>query len=276
MKENMEFSLTDAEFKTFKDFIYDKSGIFFSEINRAILENRLFEIMLKYQYKSIMDYYEKLKNDPVEVRNFLDLITTNLTKFFRNQPQFEALEKEVLPDIAKRNEFSRTIKIWSAGCSTGEEAYSIAAVTAYILKLTEGWDIKIIASDISFKSLMIAKEGIYKKERLDEIPPYLFDFAFEDFGDIIKVKDDIKKLITFDYHNLKYDFSYKDFDIIFCRNVIIYFDQPAQKEVIDKFYKLLKPYGYLFLGHSESLFGMQTKFKFNKVGNAITYIKDEL
>ncbi|HPO61048.1 MAG TPA: protein-glutamate O-methyltransferase CheR, partial [Exilispira sp.] len=107
----MEFSLTDAEFKTFKDFIYDKSGIFFSEINRAILENRLFEIMLKYQYKSIMDYYEKLKNDPVEVRNFLDLITTNLTKFFRNQPQFEALEKEVLPDIAKRNEFSRTIKI---------------------------------------------------------------------------------------------------------------------------------------------------------------------
>ena len=101
----MEFSLTDAEFKTFKDFIYDKSGIFFSEINRAILENRLFEIMLKYQYRSIMDYYEKLKSDPVEVRNFLDLITTNLTKFFRNQPQFEALERKYYPISLKEMNF---------------------------------------------------------------------------------------------------------------------------------------------------------------------------
>ena len=144
----MEFSLKDDEFKLFKDFIYEKSGIFFSEINRAILENRLFEVMLKNQYKSIMEYYNKLLEDPNEVRSFLDLITTNLTKFFRNMAQFEALEKIVIPELAKRNDTSRTIRIWSAGCSSGEEPYSIAAVVAYVLTLREGWDIKIIASDI--------------------------------------------------------------------------------------------------------------------------------
>lgn len=271
----MEFSISDKEFDLFKNFIYEKSGIFFSDINRAILENRLFEVMLKNQYKNIIDYYSKLQNDPEEVRQFLDLITTNLTKFFRNMAQFEALEKFVIPELAKRNETTRTIRIWSAGCSSGEEPYSIAAVVAYVLTLREGWDIKIIASDISLKSLMIAKEGYYKKERTDDIPPHLFSVAFEDLGDIIKVKDEIKKLITFDYHNLKNEFGYKDFDIIFCRNVIIYFDQDAQKDVINKFYRLLKPYGYLFLGHSESLFGMDTKFKFTKIGNAITYLKDE-
>lgn len=272
----MEFSLKDNEFKLFKDFIYEKSGIFFSEINRAILENRLFEVMLKNQYKSIMEYYNKLLEDPNEVRSFLDLITTNLTKFFRNMAQFEALEKIVIPELAKRNDSSRTIRIWSAGCSSGEEPYSIAAVVAYVLTLREGWDIKIIASDISLKSLLIAKEGYYKKDRVEDIPPHLFSVAFEDLGDTIKVKDEIKKLVTFDYHNLKNEFGYKDFDIIFCRNVIIYFDQEAQKEVINKFYRLLKPYGYLFLGHSESLFGMNTKFKFSKIGNAIAYLKDEI
>lgn len=271
----MEFTINDSEFNLFKNFIYEKSGIFFSDINRAILENRLFEVMLKNQYKSIIDYYKKLQDDPEEVRQFLDLITTNLTKFFRNMAQFEALEKFVIPELAKRNETSRTIRIWSAGCSSGEEPYSIAAVVAYVLTLREGWDIKIIASDISLKSLMIAKEGYYKKDRIDDIPPHLFSVAFEDFGDAIKVKDEIKKLITFDYHNLKNEFGYKDFDIIFCRNVIIYFDQDAQKDVINKFYRLLKPYGYLFLGHSESLFGMNTNFKFTKIGNAIAYLKDE-
>ena len=271
----MEFTIDDNEFRLFKDFIYEKSGIYFSEINRAILENRLFEVMLKFQYKSVLDYYNKLLSDPEEVRQFLDLITTNLTKFFRNMSQFEALEKIVIPEIAKRNDSLRTIRIWSAGCSSGEEPYSIAAVVAYVLTLQEGWDIKIVASDISLKSLMIAKEGYYKKDRVDDIPPHLFSIAFEDHGDTIKIKDEIKKLVTFDYHNLKNEFGYKDFDIIFCRNVIIYFDQEAQKQVIEKFYKLLKPYGYLFLGHSESLFGMNTKFKFSKIGNAIVYLKDE-
>ncbi len=271
----MEFSINDSEFKLFKDFIYEKSGIFFSDINRAILENRLFEVMLKNQYKSIIDYYNKLQKDAEEVRQFLDLITTNLTKFFRNMSQFEALEKIVIPEIAKNNQSSRSIRIWSAGCSSGEEPYSIAAVVAYVLTLREGWDIKIIASDISLKSLMIAKEGYYKKDRVEDIPPHLFSIAFEDMGEAIKVKDEIKKLITFDYHNLKNEFGYKDFDIIFCRNVIIYFDQEAQKDVINKFYHLLRPYGYLFLGHSESLFGMNTKFKFSKIGNAIAYLKNE-
>lgn len=271
----MEFTINDNEFKLFKDFIYEKSGIFFSDINRSILENRLFEVMLKYQYKSVVDYFNILQNNPEEVRQFLDLITTNLTKFFRNMSQFEALEKLVIPEIAKRNELSRSLRIWSAGCSSGEEPYSIAAVAAYVLSLTEGWDIKIVASDISLKSLMIAREGYYKKERMEDIPPHLFSVAFEELPDAIKVKDEIKKIVTFDYHNLKNEFGYKDFDIIFCRNVIIYFDQEAQKEVINKFYKLLKPYGYLFLGHSESLFGMSTKFKFTKIGSAIAYLKNE-
>ncbi len=273
----MDFNLTDNEFKIFRDFIYEKSGIYFSDINKAVLENRLYEIVLKNKYNSVMDYYNEMQNNEGKVKTFLDKVTTNLTKFFRNQTQFEALQAHVINDLTVKNQSNpdRTIKIWSAGCSTGEEPYTIAIIAQEALGLNSGWQLEIIASDISLKSLMKAKEGFYDEQRIKNVPDYFKQKYFEKVGNGFMVKKEIKNLINFDYHNLKHDFNHKNFDIIFCRNVIIYFDQKAQLEVINKFYNKLKPYGYLFLGHSESLFGMETKFKFNKVGDAISYLKEE-
>ncbi|MCX8059257.1 MAG: protein-glutamate O-methyltransferase [Spirochaetes bacterium] len=273
----MEFVLTEEDFKIFKDFIYEKSGIYFSDINKAVLENRLYEIMLKNKYSSLKEYYNILLKDEAEVRNFLDKVTTNLTKFFRNEPQFDALKNVVIKEIVKRNKENgiNNIRIWSAGCSSGEEPYTIAMIFAEELGFNSGIEVKIVASDISLKSLLIAKEGFYSEEKVKDVPQNYLNKYFQKVGDGYRIIDELKKMIKFDYHNLKHDFPYNDLDIIFCRNVIIYFDQKTQHDVVTKFYNLLRDYGYLFLGHSESLFGMNTKFKFRKVENAICYIKDE-
>lgn len=274
----MEFVLSDEDFKLFKDFIYEKSGIYFSDINKAVLENRLYEIMLKNKFSSLKDYYNILLKDENEVRNFLDKVTTNLTKFFRNEPQFDALKNVVIKEIVKRNKEKgvNNIRIWSAGCSSGEEPYTIAMIFAEELGFNSDMEVKIVASDISLKSLLIAKEGFYSEEKIKDVPQNYLNKYFQKAGDGYKIIDELKRMIKFDYHNLKHEFPYKDLDIIFCRNVIIYFDQKTQLDVVNKFYNLLRDYGYLFLGHSESLFGMNTKFKFRKIENAICYVKDEL
>lgn len=271
----MSFSLSDNEFRLFKDLIYEKSGIYFSEINKSILENRLYEVMLKRKFNNVMEFYDLIIKNDGELRSFLDRVTTNLTKFFRNEPQFDALKNYVFSDLMKKNDNEKIIKIWSAGCSTGEEPYTIAMLAHEYFGKYKDWQVKIIASDISLKSLLIAKEGYYDFNRVKNIPEKYLKTYFDKIGQGYRIKDFIKKMIYFDYHNLMHKASYKNLDIIFCRNVIIYFDKKGQEFVINKFYNLLKPYGYLFLGHSESLFGMNTKFKFNKIGNAITYLKEE-
>jgi chemotaxis protein methyltransferase CheR len=141
--------------------------------------------------------------------------------------------------------------------------------------LDESWRIEIVASDISFNVLMKAKEGFYPESKIGGIPPEYIKKYLIKVGDGYQVKDEIKKLITFDYHNLKYDSGIKNFDAIFCRNVIIYFDSKGQEEVINKFYEVMNECSFLFIGHSESLFGMKTKFVFTKIGEACLYMKKE-
>jgi chemotaxis protein methyltransferase CheR len=141
--------------------------------------------------------------------------------------------------------------------------------------LDESWKIEVVASDISFNVLMKAKEGFYHRTKVSGIPPNYLSKYFIEVGDGYQVKDEIKRLITFDYHNLKYDSGVKNFDVIFCRNVIIYFDSKGQEEVINRFYEVMNECSYLFIGHSESLFGMKTRFVFTKIGEACLYMKKE-
>ncbi|OHD08490.1 MAG: chemotaxis protein CheR [Spirochaetes bacterium GWD1_27_9] len=264
--------LTDNDFKKFRDLIYNSSGIHFTEVNRPILESRLKDRLKKGNHSTLDEYYKIITRNDAELKNLLDAVTTNLTSFFRNSIQFYALETGVI-EALKKNKTDRTIKIWSAGCSTGEEPYSIAMVLKE--KLDESWKIEIIASDISFNVLMKAKEGFYHSSKIAGIPPNYVKKYMIEVGDGYQIKDEIKRLIRFDYHNLKYDSGLKSFDVIFCRNVIIYFDSKGQEDVINKFYNAMNDFSYLFIGHSESLFGMNTKFIFTKIGEACLYMKKE-
>jgi len=269
----MENILTDEQFSQFRALIYDESGIHFSDNNRAILESRLRERLKRADLESISDYYALIRREEGELKILLDSVTTNLTRFFRNNAHFQSFEHFVIPDILdkKKAEKRAEIRIWSAGCSTGEEPFSLAIMLKELLP--PAYKAEITASDLSLKSLMTAKEGYYPETRIGDVPEKYLKRYFETVADGYRVGDEIKKIISFDYHNLKFDSGLRDLDIVFCRNVIIYFDEAAQKAVIDKFWTAMADHSYLFIGHSESLFGMDTKFEFVKTDWATLYRK---
>jgi chemotaxis protein methyltransferase CheR len=171
----------------------------------------------------------------------------------------------------KQASANKIIKIWSAGCSTGEEPYTLAVLLSEILP--PPWKYEIVASDISLKCLMTAKEGFYAENRIVGIPDAYLAKYFDKVEGGFKVKANLMSRIRFDYHNLKNDSGQRDLDIVFCRNVIIYFDEAAQTEVINRFWDAMASKSFLFIGHSESLFGMATKFEFVKTQWATLYRK---
>jgi chemotaxis protein methyltransferase CheR len=265
--------MTDPEFELYKTLIYNESGITFTATNRSILESRLKERLRDHSKDSVRTYYDQLSKDQGELKGFLDSITTNLTRFFRNQAQFDALEKFVVPELLniKRSSGDNTIRIWSAGCSTGEEPYTIAMLMSEILHPPMKFD--IVASDISLKCLMTAKEGFYQESRIVGIPDAYLKKYFDKVEGGYKVHADLMSKIRFDYHNLNNDSGLKNQDVVFCRNVIIYFDDAAQNAVINRFWNCMAAKSFLFIGHSESLFGMKTKFEFVKTQWATLYRK---
>jgi len=265
--------LTDVEFDQYKKLIYDASGITFSTSNRSILESRLRERLRIAQLETPGDYYKKIVADSEEFKVLLDSVTTNLTRFFRNTAHIQTFEYFVIPNLVKikRAQGQKSIRLWSAGCSTGEEPYTLAMVLKETLP--PDFTVEIIASDISLKSLMIGKEGFYGESKVQGVPENYLKKYFDTRPDGYKVKDSIRTMIRFDYHNLKNDSGLRGLDVVFCRNVLIYFDAAAQKTVIDRFWDTLAPESYLFIGHSESLFGMETQFEFLKTDWACIYEK---
>lgn len=265
--------LGDADFELYSKLIYDASGIHFSSTNRSILESRLKERLREKKLDGLKAYYQLLLADKEELKTLLDSVTTNLTRFFRNQAHFDAIEHFVVPELIKLKGSGgdRKIKVWSAGCSTGEEPYTIAMLLKEILPA--GWSCEVTASDISLKSLMVGKEGFYADSRIVGIPDnYLAKYLEKKPGGY-QIKDEVKKLVRFDYHNLKNDSGQRNLDIVFCRNVLIYFDEAAQKASVERFYEAMSSKSFLFIGHSESLFGMNTKFEFVKTDWACFYRK---
>jgi len=264
--------LNDINFALYRDLIYAESGITFTPTNRSILESRLKERLREKGVTDVGSYINTIKADKEELKGFLDSITTNLTRFFRNQAQFDALEKYVIPELINNiRKVPGTIRIWSAGCSTGEEPYTIAMLLSEILP--KSWNYEILASDISLKCLMTAKEGFYAESRIVGIPDNYLAKYFDKVDGGYKIHEDIHSKIKFDYHNLKNDSGLRNFDVLFCRNVIIYFDEAAQTAVINRFWDAMASKSFLFIGHSESLFGMNTKFEFLKTEWATLYSK---
>ena len=266
--------LNDADFERYRILIYDESGIHFSAANRTILESRLKERLRSAKLDTVGEYYDYVRRDPEELKVLLDSVTTNLTRFFRNQAHWQTFQHVVVPDLIERKRKSgeRRIRVWSAGCSTGEEPYTIAMVLSELLPAD--FSQEVTASDLSLKSVLTAKEGFYPETRVNGIPDYYLRKYFERRNGGYKIVDGVRGAIKFDYHNLKNDSGLRNLDVVFCRNVLIYFDDTAQKEAVERFWSAMAPFSYLFIGHSESLFGMNTQFEFVKTDWACIYKKD--
>lgn len=265
--------LADVDFDLYRKLIYDESGIHFSATNRSILESRLKERLREKKLEHVRQYYDIIVRDKEEMKLLLDSVTTNLTRFFRNQAHFDALEKFVIPELIKIKKPSGDykIRIWSAGCSTGEEPYTIALMMKELLP--SPWTAEIIASDLSLKSLMVGKEGFYQDAKIAGIPEDTLKRHFDKVEGGYRIHDDLRSMIRFDYHNLKNDSGLRGLDVVFCRNVLIYFDEVAQKATVERFWDAMASKSFLFIGHSESLFGMNTRFEFVKTEWACFYRK---
>jgi chemotaxis protein methyltransferase CheR len=264
---------TDADFESFKNLLYKECGINFTDANKPILVQRLRGRLQEVNISTAKAYYELVIKSKEELKLFLDAITTNLTWFFRNQPHFDALERFVIPELmkVKKPKGDYTLRIWSAGCSSGEEPYTVSMLLAE--KLAPPWKYDIVASDLSLKCLMTAKEGFYEKSKISGIPASYLKKYFDEVEGGYKAKDIIKSRIKFDYHNLKNVSPWRNIDIVFCRNVLIYFDEPTQLEVVSHFFDSMAQNAFLYIGHSESLFGMKTKFEFVKTQWTTLYKK---
>ena len=181
----------------------------------------------------------------------------------------------ILPDVTRRERSSeKKLRIWSAGCSTGEEPYSIAMAVLDTVPYPDSWDIKIYASDLSLKALETAHRGVYSPEKAREtVPAETLARYFEPLGDDVRVIDSVRRRVVFDYHNLKHDNGMRGLDVIFCRNVMIYFDEEEQKRLVNRFYTCLAPDGYLLVGHAESLHGWNMNFRFLHDNKGTAYQK---
>jgi chemotaxis protein methyltransferase CheR len=261
----MECSITAEEFQRFRTLIYDESGISLSEQKKSLLASRLSKRLRDLDLATFSEYYAKVTQDPTqeEFTRLLDLISTNKTDFFREPKHFDFLRERILPEL----DSAKRIRIWSSACSTGEEPYTIAMTLYEAVQNPDLWDFKILASDLSTRVLAKAASGMYDEDRFRDVPSELIKRHFlcgrGDLTGVFKVKPHLADVITFRRLNLMDDrFPIKNpLDLIFCRNVMIYFDRPTQETLINKFHRYLKPGGYLFIGHSESLQWITHPFK---------------
>lgn len=257
--------INNSLLEKFCTLIYDNWGISFNQNKKELLQGKLERIVRKYGLNSYEEYYQLLTTGDNQQywREFVDEITIHKSSFFRENNHFEFIRGQLRvifennPRILKNNE----IKVWSAGCATGEEPYTLAMVLREWLP--EGIAIKILATDVSSRTLTIAQSGMYAANIKKDMDPYYLLRYFMRNGEEYEVVSGVKELITFRLFNLMEQFPLKDtFDIIFCRNVMIYFDLLTQQELIQKFYEYLIRGGLLFIGHSESLLNKEHNFEY--------------
>ncbi|KAB0666879.1 protein-glutamate O-methyltransferase CheR [Oryzomonas japonica] len=274
--------MSDDEFRIIRDSIYSHCGIFFDDDSKYLLEKRLARRLTALNLNNFREYYHFLKydrNKDQEMMDIMDVLTTNETYFFRESFQLSAFTDEVIPELisAKSARGDRTLRIWSAGCSTGEEPYTIAMLLRDMPSL-RGWKIEIIGTDISQRVLQHARRGVYTKSSFRATDERYIKRFFYEYDGGLKVTDDIREMVTISHLNL-FDkirmMMLGKMDLIFCRNVIIYFDLAAKKRVVEEFHRSLHDGGFLLLGHSESLMNVTTLFTLRHFKNDMIYQKPE-
>ena len=272
-------AVTDDEFVWFRDFFGRKTGIYFEDNKRYFVDRRLTARMQATGHKSCLLYlrFVQFQASQSEFQRLVNAMTVNETYFFREDYQLIALVGGVLDDVRKRKRPGESIRIWSMPCSTGEEPYSIAI---YLLEHWPGMaevDVEITGSDINSAVLDSAREGVFTDYALRSTPPSIVAKYFKQVSDTThKLVPEIREAITFTQVNLSNPDetrSYRGFDIVFCRNLLIYFDSASRREAVECLYGALNPGGYVFLGHSESMSRISSLFTISKAADALVYQK---
>ncbi len=293
----VNLQLTEPELKLLQTLVYQECGMYFDERRVHFLRDRLQRRLKATGIDSFYNYYRLLTSHDGknELKELLENLTVNETSFFRNKPQLDLFQKNTLEAILSKKQQRRdfSLRLWSAGCSTGQEPYTMAMMVAdalayYYLRnplpfempspkplIPPPWKVEILASDINYSVLRAAQEGLYLDHHMEPVDYNSRLRYFDKTGDRYAIKKNLKELVHFDFHNLKTEFLPQRNDVIFCRNVMIYFDEAEQKRLINKFYRCLNPEGYLFIGHAESLFGLTDKFKMIHVNNGTAYQRIE-
>ncbi|MCC6397543.1 MAG: protein-glutamate O-methyltransferase CheR [Bacteroidetes bacterium] len=275
--------MSDDTFRQTREFIYQQTGIYFQDNKKYLLEGRLGKRLQVLGLGSFEEYLQLIKYGTrrnEEMKFFYDAITINETFFFRNEPQFEAFERTLVPAIMSgRNGGARhKLRVWSAASSSGEEAHTIAMI--YLERLRPKYpllDLEVVGTDINTSVLETARKGVYRDYSIRNMPKYYLEKYFTAEDGRFAVHDDVRRYVRFDHLNL-YDQARMrqmgSFDIIFCCNVLIYFDTPSKIQVVSNLYDSLNRGGYLFIGYAESLHGISTAFKLENFPKTVAYKKE--
>ncbi len=263
---SMEFEFSDDDFNIIRELVFEKTGISIAPHKKTMVYGRIAKRIRKIGFKTFKQYIEFVTSDEAgsEIIDFVNAVTTNLTKFFREMHHFDHLKKTGLPEMIKKHASQKKLRIWSAGCSAGMEPYSIAMVLRSVLRDVDSWDAKILATDIDTNMLATGAAGEYKIDEGENIPADYYElFVTEDKkNSTMQMSPKLQKLIHFKRLNFVEPWPLKGpFDIIFCRNVVIYFTKETQKVLFNKFADVLAPGGLLYIGHSESLNNVCDRFE---------------
>jgi chemotaxis protein methyltransferase CheR len=276
-----QYELDSKDFTLIRDVVWKKSGIYFEASKQHYFFRRLLRRMELLGCQSVADYYHTLSTDTSkgELSELLNLLTTTETYFFRNKQQLQSFEKEALPLILKKKQEAGLshLHLWSAGCSSGEEPYTLAMILLETIPNIHRWKISLVGTDINTQVIEKARQGIYTARSLRDTPHKYKTKYFQREEDKYWIDEQVKHMVSFRTGNLlnKHDaLMIQNLDCIFCRNVLIYFDPDSCKTVVNMFYENMAHNGYLFLGHSESLYRITTVFKLVKLQHSLVYYKE--
>ena len=264
-------SMPDAVFERLATYIYDTCGLKLTLAKKILLEGRIRKRLRVLELRTFAEYCDYLfshRGQSDEVSQLIDVVTTHKTDFFREPRHFEHLVQEYLPRLFRDHELpARSLRVWSAACSTGEEPYTIAMVLADYAARVRDFRFSILATDVSEQVLQVARNGIYEEEKIQPIPAMLRKRYLLRSKDparrVVRIVPELREAITFRQVNLMEPFQVaRPMDVIFCRNVLIYFDRPSQEKLVGRFYDALAPGGHLFVGHSETLNGFRVPFSY--------------
>ena len=274
-------SISDADFERFRDFFYRKTGIYFENSKRYFVDKRLLERMQKLSYHSFRAYFTfmRFQASGEELQQLINLMTVNETYFFREEYQFQCMVEDVLDEIVAQKGAQAGIRIWSIPSSSGEEPYSIALYLLEYWPALEQVDVEIVSSDIDSNMLERCREGIYSRRSVQKIPKTILKRYFTPLGNgNYQISAELRDSIEFTRVNLSDSVEtrkYRNFDLIFCRNLLIYFNDTSRRQAAEVFYDALNPGGYIFLGHSESMSRISSLFKVRKFPKALCYQKPQ-
>jgi chemotaxis protein methyltransferase CheR len=264
-KNDKVIHLPEEVFRLIRDLIRDYCGIYFDDGSRHLLEKRLSRRVHNHHLSSFREYFRHLlydKNRKEELTSIIDILTVNETYFFREKNQLKAFSEELLPELLETKKDTKRLRIWSAGCSTGEEPYTIAMLVLETGSFHD-WTIEILGSDINQRVLHVARNGIYRRNSFRATEKFFLNKYFIEQSGLFRITDKAKQYVNFNLLNLLDPYKAKlvgKMDVIFCRNVLIYFDMPSRKKVVNIFSEQLADGGYLLLGHAESLINISTAF----------------